>query len=71
MNLLLLKGNKLFTKKKDLKTNHKDVQNVEEQENNKEITAEITQITTDGKFKGRVKLSFLFLNKWRRAINND
>ncbi len=35
-----LKENKNSTKKKDSKTNHKDAQNAEEQENKKETTIE-------------------------------
>ena len=37
-NLLLLRVNRNFTKKRDLTTNRKDALNAEEQENNKEIT---------------------------------
>lgn len=60
VNSLLQKASKLFTKKKDLRTNHKDVPNVGKLENNKETAVEIFQITTDGKLRGELNSPFYF-----------
>jgi uncharacterized membrane protein len=56
-NSFLLKGNKLSTKKKALKTNPKDARNAEKLENSKEM--QIAAAITDGKKKR--ELSSLFL----------
>ena len=42
VNLFLPKANKLFTKKRDFKTNRKGAPNVEEQKNSKEEIIPIT-----------------------------
>lgn len=46
-NLFLMRVNKLFTRKKDLKTNRKDVLNAEKQGNSREIIAAIDILIID------------------------
>jgi len=46
-NLFLMRANKLFTRKKDLKTNRKDVLNAEKQGNSREIIVAIDILIID------------------------
>jgi hypothetical protein len=47
LNLFLMKASRLFTKKKDLKTNRRDALNAEKQGNSRETTAATDILTTD------------------------
>jgi hypothetical protein len=57
MNLFLMRANRLSTKKRGLKTNHKDVLTAGEQESNRETTMATMAVTealaavADGKIK--------------------
>jgi hypothetical protein len=66
-HLLLLKANRLFMQKKDLKMIHKDVPIAEEQRNSRETTLVVVATeaaeralaaATDGKFKESVSSLF-------------
>ena len=57
-NLLLLKANRNFTRKRDLTTNRKDALNAEERENSREMTEEMeTDINHSFYFK-QMKVDF-------------
>jgi hypothetical protein len=70
LNLFLMRASRLFTKKKDLKTNRRDALIAEKQENSRETILATTDIlTTDTKQQRRVKSPF-FVPKMQRHVQN-
>jgi hypothetical protein len=74
LNLLLLKANKLSTRKKDSKMNHRGVLTAEEQGSSRETTITVAAAVaaeeaasaaaeTDGRNQGELMLSFFYIQK--------